>query len=86
MTTLNDYKGAVELAASNALRAAGSLLMPGERISEVITMTVFVAASQDFRDHSRVADFASDLIMLKLGGEAVGARAAVGVSCYLVGQ
>ncbi|MBM7045504.1 RidA family protein [Rhizobium lusitanum] len=77
---LNDYKEAVELATSNALKAAGSVLGPGERLSEVLTMTVFIAASQDFREHSRLADFASNFLLAKLGEEAVGTRAAVGVS------
>lgn len=69
---LADYREAVELAASNALKAASSLLAPGELLREVLTMTVFVATSHEFQNHSRVADSPLTLSCRNLGKRLLG--------------
>ncbi|AYG64165.1 RidA family protein (plasmid) [Rhizobium sp. CB3171] len=77
---IDDYKDAVELAASNALAAARTVLTEGEQIAGVLTLTVFIAANPGFKKHSQIADFASDHLLEEIGPGAIGTRAAVGVT------
>ncbi|MBP2239039.1 enamine deaminase RidA (YjgF/YER057c/UK114 family) [Sinorhizobium kostiense] len=77
---LEDCKEAVELAASNAMAAARRLLNGKERIDSILAMTVFVSASGDFNQHSRIADHASNYLFRELGERGIGVRAAVGVA------
>lgn len=74
------WREAVTLAARNALAAARSRLAPGETITLVPNMTVFIAAEQGFTLHSRLADFASAYLHGELGEIGIGSRAAVGVA------
>jgi len=77
---VESYREAVSLAAENALNAALTQVQPGERISGVLNLTVYIAAEEGFRDHSLVADLASSFLRNKLGAEAtIGSRASVGV-------
>ncbi|MBL9216040.1 MAG: RidA family protein [Opitutaceae bacterium] len=78
--SLESYRPALELATGNALAAAQALLQPGERVTEILTLTVYIAATADFTAHSRLADFASDFLHAELGASALGTRAAVGVA------
>ena len=77
---LERFKGAVELAASNALAAARKLLARDEQIDEILSITVFVSATADFTQHSCVADYASDYFFRELGERGIGARAAIGAA------
>jgi len=77
---LEGCKEAAELAASNALAAARRLLTDKERIDGILAMTVFVSASGDFNQHSRIADYASNYTFRELGERGIGVRAAVGVA------
>lgn len=76
---VHDYSAACQLAAANALAAAQSQLQPGEQISQLLSMTVFIAADENFKQHSKLADFASDYLAEKLAERAICSRAAVGV-------
>ncbi len=76
---LNDYREAVELAATNAITAAKGLLQSNEQLKQVIAMTVYVAAEEGFTAHSKLADFASNLLAAELGEAGISSRAAVGV-------
>lgn len=76
---LQHYKEATCLAAENALNAAQSQLKEGERITQILSMTVFIAADEDFTQHPKLADFASHYLVNLLGEQAVSSRAAVGV-------
>ncbi|MGW4732189.1 RidA family protein [Streptomyces shenzhenensis] len=51
----------------------------GLRLASAVSMTVYVAATADFTEHSRVADGASEAVRELLGGPPP-ARAAIGVS------
>lgn len=77
---LDTYKDAVLLACGNALTAARAMLGNGERISAILSLTVYVAAEPGFTAHSRLADFASAFLRSELGTEGIGSRAAVGVA------
>ncbi|MCQ9618019.1 RidA family protein [Paenalcaligenes niemegkensis] len=77
---LNDYKEAAQLAVANALNAARATLTTNERIAQILSMTVYVASSDEaFDKHSKIADFASDYLFAELGQEGISSRAAIGV-------
>jgi len=77
---LDTYRDAVVLACSNALAAARSVLAPGEHLSAVLSLTVYVTAEPGFVAHSQIADFASAYLATELGEAGVASRAAIGVA------
>lgn len=74
------YKEAVELATENALIAAINTLSAGETIHQILLLNVYVNATEDFKAHSSLADFASNYLLKKLGEIAIASRASVGVA------
>ncbi|HLS42801.1 MAG TPA: RidA family protein [Paenalcaligenes sp.] len=77
---LNLYKEAAQLAVGNAVKAARATLAEGEKIAQILNMTVYVAsADQSFDKHSKIADFASDYLFEEFGQSGISSRAAVGV-------
>ncbi len=72
---------AAELAARNAVAAAAEVVGSLDAITSVLRMTVYVNATDDFTQHSQVADGASSALV-ELVGDARGApvRSAVGVA------
>lgn len=77
---IETHRDAVRLAALNALTAARGCVQDGERIAVVLQLTVFLSADADFTAHSKVADFASELLIEQLGPGCIGSRAAIGVA------
>lgn len=77
---LASHREAVRLAAGNALAAARALAESGEAITDVLNLTVFIAAAPGFVAHSKLADYASDYFREELGPGGIGSRAAVGVA------
>jgi enamine deaminase RidA (YjgF/YER057c/UK114 family) len=75
-----EYQSAVVLACGNALSAARSKLVMGETLSAIVSMTVYIAAEPSFTAHSKLADFASDMLRAEFGTQALGVRASVGVA------
>ena len=75
-----DYKEAVVQAAKNALTAAKNKLEEGEKIVQIMSITVYVNAPEGFTKQSKIADIASEYFCEELGEAGVGSRAAVGVS------
>ncbi|APY12041.1 hypothetical protein BWZ22_12735 [Seonamhaeicola sp. S2-3] len=73
------YKEAVEIATLNAINAAVNCLEADEKISRVLQMSVFLNTETDFTMHSKIADFASEIIINNLGILCIGSRAAIGV-------
>lgn len=55
------------------------------RVRQVLRLGVFVASGPDFRQHSAVADGASDLVVAALGERGRHARAAIGVASLPAG-
>ncbi|MCR9202036.1 MAG: RidA family protein [Planctomycetaceae bacterium] len=74
------HREPVELAATNALVAAGNCLRKDERISLVLQLNVFINASRGFTAHAALANFASNVVTERLGECCLGARAAIGVA------
>ena len=77
---LEDYREAVIRAASNALTAARNTLKEGERIVQILSLTVYLNASPDYTTHAKVGDIASNWLYEQLGEAGVGPRAAIGVA------
>lgn len=77
---LDTYREAVTQAAANALVAAENCLAEGEKIAQVMAMTVYVNADPDYTAHPKVGDIASEYLYEKLGEAGACARAAVGVA------
>lgn len=76
-----DYlQAAAEAAAKNALSAACSLLEDDEVIGSVLKATVFVAAVEDFKIHSAIADLTTAEIVRQLPHTQRWARSAIGVT------
>lgn len=71
---------AVELACRNALTAVQMRLAQDERITAILSMTVYIAAEAGFTAHSKLADLASEFLRAELGEWGIGSRAAVGVA------
>ncbi len=74
------HEDAVRLATTNALAAARACLNEGERIAQILQLTVFLNAEEGFTAHARIADFASDVLVENLGPDCIGSRAAIGVA------
>lgn len=68
------------LATERALDAAASILQPGESLVGVLSLTVFLAATPNFTEHSGVADAASAVVADRMHGAPLPVRAAVGVA------
>jgi len=77
---LGDYQDAVRLAAANALAAAQNALRGEEKLSKIVTMTVYINAEEGYTDHAKIADFASEYLTEELGEAGIVSRVAVGVA------
>ena len=73
------YKEAVVQATKNALTAINNTLEDGEVLEEIISMTVYVNAEEDFTTHSKIADLGSNYLFEVLGEKGISPRAAIGV-------
>lgn len=77
---LDNYRGAVRQATLNALIAARNMLSAQEDLKQVLSLTVYINATEGFTEHARLADYASELLVQELGQAGVGSRAAIGVA------
>ena len=77
---LDDYREAVIQATSNALTAARNTLTEGEKIGQILSLTVYLNTAPDYTTHAKVADIASQWLYEQLGDAGIGARAAVGLA------
>lgn len=71
---------AAGLAAGNALTAVIEAVGDLSAIVRCLKMTVFIAAVDDFTEHSAVADGASQVLREQLGERGAVARSAIGVA------
>jgi enamine deaminase RidA (YjgF/YER057c/UK114 family) len=67
--TLEEGKQAARLACLNSLAAAREHLGSLDRISKVIRLEVQLVTTSDFKDHARIADGASELLLDIFGKE-----------------
>jgi enamine deaminase RidA (YjgF/YER057c/UK114 family) len=78
--SLEDGKAAAQLCALNILAQAKAMLGDLDRVTRVVRLGGFVAATPDYTDHPQVVNGASDLMVAVLGAKGQHARAAVGVA------
>lgn len=78
--SLEDYKEAVIQATANTITASRNLLVEGEEIVRILSLSVYVNAEEGFISQSKLADFASEFLYEELGDAGIGARAAIGVA------
>ena len=76
---LDHYREAIRLAAGNALTAARNMLEEGEKIVQILSLTIYINATPDYRTHAKVGDVVSDYLCEELGQAGVAARAAIGM-------
>ena len=77
---------AAEIACLSALSAAKAYLGSLDRITGVAKLGVYVATEGDFRDHPKVADGASELLVKVFGAGMLSARVVLGVASLPLGM
>ena len=80
---LDDYRDAVIQAASNALTAAQNTLGEGEKIVQILSLTVYLNATEDYTTHAKVGDIVYNWLYEQLGDAGIGARAAIALATQL---
>ena len=73
-------------AALNALALAGEQLGSLDRVSRVVRLGVYIAATPEFTEHPKVADAASELLRDVLGDGTVSSRLVIGVASLPLGS
>ena len=77
---------AAHTTASNVLALAKKQLGSLSRMSHVVRLGVYVAATPEFTEHAKVADAASELLRDVLGEETVSSRLVIGVASLPLGS
>jgi enamine deaminase RidA (YjgF/YER057c/UK114 family) len=83
--SIEEGRRAARLAALNALALAKQHLRSLTRVSRVVRLTVTLATTPEFRDHARVADGASELLVEVFGVEKLSTRMVSGVASLPAG-
>lgn len=81
-----DGRKAAEIACLNALSAAREHLGSLDKITGVAKLGVYIATEGDFRDHPKVADGASELLVRVFGTGMLSARIVLGVASLPLGM
>ena len=77
---VESHRDTVHLATLNALVAAQACLKEGEKISVILQLNIFLNAEPEFTAHTKIADYASEVLIEHLGPGSIGSRATVGVA------
>jgi enamine deaminase RidA (YjgF/YER057c/UK114 family) len=83
--TVQEGQEAARIGALNALAIAKEHLRGLERLKKLLKLTVLMATTDDFAEHARVADGASDLFVQLFGAEAGHTRLVYGVYSLPIG-
>ena len=83
--TAEDGKKAAETATLSALAAARDYLGSLDRVVRVVKLGVYIATEGDFRDHPKVADGASEMLLTVFGEEKLSGRVVLGVASLPLG-
>ncbi len=84
--TTEQGKQAAEHAMLSGLAAAREFLGSLDRVTGVVKLGVYMATTQDFVDHPKVADGASDLLLKVFGEEKLSGRLVFGVFSLPLGM
>ena len=80
MSSVEDGRRATRLAALNALAAAKEHLGSLDKVSRVVRLGVSLMTTPDFREHPRVADAASELLVSVFGADKSSTRLVHGMA------
>lgn len=83
--SIEDGRSAARLAALNALALARQHLGSLDRVARIVRLTVSLATMDDFRDHAKVADGASELLASVFGADKAPTRMVSGVASLPAG-
>ena len=83
---VNAGRQAATTAALNALALTRKQLGSLNRVSRVVRLGVYVAATPEFTDHPKVADAASELLRDVFGEETISSRLVFGVASLPLGS
>ena len=77
--SIEEGRRAARLAALNAVARARKALRSLDKVTRVVQLRVTLAATVEFRDHPRVADAASELLVVIFGADKLSTRTVSGV-------
>jgi enamine deaminase RidA (YjgF/YER057c/UK114 family) len=83
--SIEDGRHATRLAALNALAIAKEHLGSLDRVTRVVRLGVSLVTAPDFRDHPKVADAASELLVSVFGADKTSTRLVFGMASLPVG-
>ncbi|RXT23969.1 hypothetical protein B5P46_18750 [Rhizobium leguminosarum] len=83
--TVEDGRKAAETATLSALAAAKDYLGSLDSVVRVVKLGVYIATEGDFRDHPKVADGASEMLLQVFGEEKLSGRVVLGVASLPLG-
>jgi enamine deaminase RidA (YjgF/YER057c/UK114 family) len=83
--SIEDARGAARLAALNAVALARERLGSLDRVRRVVRLGVSIATTAEFREHPKVADAASELLVSVFGAEKMSTRLVFGVASLPLG-
>lgn len=83
--TAEDGRKAAETATLSALSAAKDYLGSLDKVVRVVKLGVYIATEGDFRDHPKVADGASEMLLKVFGEERLSGRVVLGVASLPLG-
>ncbi len=83
--SVEDGRRATRLAALNALALAREHLGSLDKVTRVVRLGVSLVTTPDFREHPKVADAASELLLSVFGADKTSTRAVLGVASLPVG-
>jgi len=82
---VTDGYNATRLAAVNALAVVKEHLGSLDRVKRIVRLGVMIATSGEFRDHPKVADGASEVLLRVFGPEMLSGRVVLGVASLPLG-
>ena len=84
--TVEDGRKAAATACLSALSAAKAFLGSLDNVTGVAKLSVFIATKGDFREHPKVADGASEILVQVFGTAKLSGRGVVGVASLPLGM
>jgi enamine deaminase RidA (YjgF/YER057c/UK114 family) len=76
----DEARECARIAALNCLAAVGSVVGSLDRIKRIVRVTGYIRSGNNFKEHPRVLNGASDLLLEIFGDAGIHARSAVGAS------
>ena len=83
--SVDDGRDAARIACLNAIAVAKEHLGSLERVTRVVRIGAFLVAAKDFKDHPKVADGASELLVNVFGKEKMSTRIVLGMATLPLG-